>query len=409
MTRPFGLFERFGVELEYMIVDTDSLAIRPDADRLIQRVSGSLDGDVPRRSLEWSNELSLHLIELKTGRPARRLRGLAQVFQGEIQFINQLLAQTGARLLPTAMHPWMNPARESRLWPHGNHEIYAAFDRIFNCSGHGWTNLQATHLNLPFQSDDEFGRLHTAIRLLLPLLPALAASSPFVQGQPAPLLDMRLEFYHQNCRRIPSLTGQVIPEPIRSPAEYQRRILRRIYHDLAPFDREKILQQEWANARGAIARFERNTIEIRVLDVQECPQADLAILQLIVSVLRALIAETLSSLAAQRAPSTTALHQILRGTMKKGGQVRIRHRGFLRALGCRTTPALTARDLWRMLLETAAPPRADWRPAAEVILREGTLSERILKASGEHPSRARLKSVYARLADCLERGELFHA
>ena len=31
------------------------------------------------------------------------------------------------------------------------------------------------------------------------------------------------------------------------------------------------------NSRGAIARFDRNAIEIRVIDVQECPKADLAI------------------------------------------------------------------------------------------------------------------------------------
>ena len=212
MTRSFGLFERFGVELEYMIVDAQTLAVRPEADVLIQGISGSVDGDVARGSLEWSNELSLHLIELKTGRPATRLSGLASAFQKEVRFINRFLARRGARLLPTAMHPWMNPARESRLWPHGNGEIYSAFHRIFNCSGHGWTNLQSTHLNLPFRTAGEFRRLHTAIRLLLPLLPALAASSPFVEGRRAPVLDMRLQVYRHNCRRLPSLTGQVIPE-----------------------------------------------------------------------------------------------------------------------------------------------------------------------------------------------------
>ena len=84
--------------------------------------------------------------------------------------------------MPTGMHPWMDPAREFELWPHGDREIYAAFDRIFDCRGHGWANLQSMHLNLPFADDDEFGRLHAAIRALLPLLPALAASSPFADG-----------------------------------------------------------------------------------------------------------------------------------------------------------------------------------------------------------------------------------
>ena len=50
-----------------------------------------------------------------------------------------------------------------------------------------------------------------------------------------------------------------------------------------------MLQDEWLNSRGAVARFEPgNTIEIRVLDVQECPQADVAICALIADVLERL-------------------------------------------------------------------------------------------------------------------------
>jgi glutamate---cysteine ligase / carboxylate-amine ligase len=409
MTRSFGLFQRFGVELEYMIVDGATLDARPEADRLIQTVAGHLDGVVSRGSLEWSNELALHLIELKTGRPARRLAGLADAFQNEVRFINRLLAKSGARLLPTAMHPWMNPRRESRLWPHGNREIYAAFDRIFDCSGHGWTNLQSVHLNLPFRTAAEFRRLHTAIRLLLPIMPALAASSPFLEGRPASVLDMRLHVYRHNCRRIPFLTGQVIPEPTRSPAEYRRLILRRIYRDLAPHDPDRILREEWANARGAIARFVRNTIEIRVLDIQECPRADLAVLELISSVLAALTREELSPESKQRAPGTVPLRRLLVETIRAGGRTRLRDRSYAAALGWRAAATPTVRDLWGHLLETASTKRTPWRPVVETILVEGCLSERILKATGPKPGHRQLQSVYARLADCLDRGELFYA
>ena len=83
-----------------------------------------------------------------------------------------------AILLPTAMHPWMDPHTETLLWPHGNRDIYHTYNRIFNCQGHGWSNLQSVHVNLAFKGDEEFGRLHGAIRLLLPLLPALAITSP---------------------------------------------------------------------------------------------------------------------------------------------------------------------------------------------------------------------------------------
>ncbi len=97
--------------------------------------------------------------------------------------INGVLEPLGARLMPSAMHPWMDPHREMVLWPHENSSIYEAFNRIFDCRGHGWANLQAVHLNLPFRGDAEFARLHAAIRVLLPLLPALAASSPFIDGR----------------------------------------------------------------------------------------------------------------------------------------------------------------------------------------------------------------------------------
>lgn len=405
----FGLFERFGVELEYMIVDADTLGIRPEADRLIHRVTGSFDGDVSRGALEWSNELALHLVELKTGRPARRLSGLDAVFQSEVQFINKLLARENARLLPSAMHPWMRPHAESRLWPHSYGEVYAAFNRIFNCSGHGWTNLQATHLNLPFRTAGEFRRLHAAVRLLLPLLPALAASSPFVEGRRAPFLDMRLETYRHNCRRIPSITGRVVPEPVQSPAEYRRRILKRIYRDLAKHDPERILQHEWANARGAIARFERSTIEIRVIDIQECPQADLALVQLIVAVLRRLTRETWSCCDSQMRPSTASLERLLLACAAEGRGAVIRPGPFLRAWGLAVRQPMTAGELWRHLLESCAPGHVAWRHTIAAILQAGSLSERILKATGRQPGRRRLKEVYRNLADCLERGELFHA
>jgi gamma-glutamyl:cysteine ligase YbdK (ATP-grasp superfamily) len=408
MKRSFGLFERFGVELEYMLVDAETLDIRPAADRLIEEISGTLEGDVPRGGLEWSNELSLHLIELKTGKPVSRLNGLADAFQQEVRFINRSIGRAGMVLLPTAMHPWMNPARESRLWPHGNRDIYAAFDRLFNCSGHGWTNLQSTHLNLPFRTAAEFRRLHTAIRLLLPLLPALAASSPFMEGRRAPVLDMRLQTYRSNCSRIPSLTGRVIPELIESPAEYRRRILRRIYRDLAPHDPGGVLQEEWANARGAIARFERNTIEIRVLDIQECPAADLAILKLIVSVLRSLTREAMSSCKDQAALKTEDLQRLMTRVVHNCGGARIRSGPFLRAFGMNDA-SLSLRDFWGRLAADHAPRGLPGGAELKTILEEGSLSERILGATGPAPDRARLRSVYRRLADCLERGEMFHA
>jgi glutamate---cysteine ligase / carboxylate-amine ligase len=285
---PFRLFERFGVELEYMIVDARTLAVLPVTDRVLHAVAGEYVSDVELGAVSWSNELALHVIELKTTDPAARLDGLAAEFQEHVVRINRLLEPLGGRLMPTAMHPWMDPHREMRLWPHDYSPVYEAFDRVFDCRGHGWANLQSVHLNLPFADDAQFARLHAAIRLLLPIMPALAASSPVMDGRATGRLDNRLEVYRHNARRVPRVSGAVIPEPVFSRQAYEQEILQPLYRDIAPLDPDGTLQFEWLNARGAIARFDRNTIEIRVLDVQECPRADLAVCRLLTDVLRAM-------------------------------------------------------------------------------------------------------------------------
>jgi gamma-glutamyl:cysteine ligase YbdK (ATP-grasp superfamily) len=403
----FGLFERFGVELEYMIVDARTLRVRPWADRLIRRASGSVDDGVLRGSWAWSNELVLHVIELKTARPVRRLEGLADGFQAEVGHINGLLAAEGAMLLPTAMHPWMDPRRDSRLWPHECGEIYRAFDRIFDCGGHGWTNLQSAHLNLPFDGDAEFARLHTAIRLLLPLLPALAASSPFMEGRRGGYLDQRLEAYRRNCARVPSVTGEVVPERVGTEAAYRRRILQRIYRDMASHDPEGVLRHEWANARGAIARFERRTIEIRVLDLQECPAADLAILQAIVAVLRRWVNGEGVSLAMQGRPATAELSSLFRRTVRVGRRARVESPAILRAMGLSVRERWNVGQVWRQLLAEAGTEGALWRPWVDRILEQGCLAERMVRACGPEPGLRRIREVYRDLAGCLARGEAY--
>ena len=210
----FNLFEVHGVELEYMLVDAQTLDVRPRVDDVLAKLAGRVTSDVERGEATWSNELAAHVVELKTTAPSRSLDRLAAVFSAAIDDLQPVLSELNLRMLPTAMHPWMNPASETKLWPHENAAIYQAFDRIFNCHTHGWANVQSVHLNLPFADDVQFERLHAAVRLVLPLLPALAASSPIVESRVADQLDSRLVHYFGHCSRVPSLIGDVIPEPI---------------------------------------------------------------------------------------------------------------------------------------------------------------------------------------------------
>ncbi len=398
-----GLFEAYGVEIEAMIVDAESLSVKPVADELMAAVSGSAESEIEWGELAWSNELTLHVLELKTNGPAPTLAGLARKFHESERDANAELSKLGARLMPGAMHPWMDPLTETELWPHEYTEVYHAFDRIFGCAGHGWANLQSTHLNLPFADDAEFGRLHAAVRVVLPLIPALAAASPFQDGKRGPALDGRLLAYRDNARRVPSVAGLVVPEPAFTQVQYEAEILGRIYADLAPHDPEGVLRYEWANARGAIARFDRGTVEIRVIDAQECPAADLAVVAAIASVVQALAIGPLSDRDLERDPSTEELAAVLEQTIHHADAAVVDAPGLLRVLGA---PAGAARadDLWRRLLDRYPPddPAREWVGPLRTILERGPLARRLLAASGDAPDRARLRNVYLRLCESLE-------
>lgn len=411
MTRaPFlHLFQGYGIELEYMIVDRESLAVLPVADRILRTPRGEVVDELEAGSLCWSNELALHVVELKTNGPAPSLSGLAGLFSEHVARIQRLLEPLGGRLMPTAMHPLMDPAKETRLWPHGGRAVYEAYDRIFGCGGHGWANLQCIHVNLPFSGDEEFGRLHAAVRLLLPILPAIAASSPVVEGKVTGMLDSRLEVYRNNQRRIPSIAGRVIPEPVFTRRAYRERILTPVYRDLASHDPEGILRHEWVNSRGAIARFDRGTIEIRLPDMQECPAADLAVVALVVSAIRALVDAVHAPLSAQRMWEVEPLERILRATIRQGDSARIGDRRYLDLFGLPADGA-TAGELWRRLAQAAGegfPADGEVRSACETILSEGVLARRILRALGRVPSPGRIREVYRALCACLEEGRLF--
>jgi len=408
MSEALHLFDGYGVELEYMIVDRASLEVRPITDRVLQQVAGAIVNEVEVGPLCWSNELVLHVIELKTNGPAASLAGLGSIFQEGVSQVNRRLASLDARLLGSAMHPWMDPHRDTVLWPHENSPIYEAYNRIFSCQGHGWSNLQSMHINLPFCGDAEFGRLHAAIRLVLPLLPALAASSPIVGGQATGLLDNRLEFYRSNQRMIPQIAGEVIPEPVYSRVAYEQTILAETYRAIAPFDPQGVLQEEWLNSRGAIARFERSAIEIRLLDIQECPRADLAIAAMVVALVRALCEERWEALTHQQAVPVAPLAELFRRTLQGGGAELVDEPGYLACFGVQDART-SVEELWRRLYDQLhGELPAEARSPLELILRRGPLARRILDALGDARERAALTSVYRRLADCLERGELFH-
>jgi gamma-glutamyl:cysteine ligase YbdK (ATP-grasp superfamily) len=407
--RPLGAFAACGIELEYMIVDRDTLDVMPIADVLMRKAAGSYAATFEEGRIGWSNELTMHVVEIKNTAPQARLDQLDVDFQDEVRRIDELLVDSGARLMPGAMHPWMDPLTETQLWPGHGADIYRSYDRIFDCRAHGWANIQSMHVNLPFAGDAEFARLHAAVRVLLPILPALAASSPVADGRIRTELDFRMACYRLHPARVPSLIGRVVPENSVSRAEYEATILGPMYREIAPLDPAGLLRHEWLNARGTIPRFDRNALEIRVIDMQECPQADMAVAGLTSAVARALFTGRWSTLDQQRDIATGSLAAILETCTRDADRALIDNGEYLSLLGL-PSGRCEARELWRHLIEacTADPLLSQVSPAPlENILSRGPLARRIVRALGPRFDRLRLAFVYRELCDCLAEGRLF--
>ncbi|MCC9602180.1 glutamate-cysteine ligase family protein [Stieleria sp. JC731] len=404
------LFEAFGIELEYMLVAPGSLDVRPMADSLLTLINGgAATSDVDSGVTSWSNELALHVLELKATEPTSDLIGLAANFQRAIADVQSHLSRCQLQFLPTAMHPLMCPKRSVVLWPHECYEIYNTFDQRFDCHTHGWGNVQSVHLNLPFSGDAEFAKLHAAIRLLLPILPALAASSPIVEGKATGSADSRLHHYVRHCRDMDCLVGQVIPDSVDCESEYDRVIYQPIRDAIERQGWTGTMRAEFMNARGAIARFDRGSIEIRVMDVQEQPASDVAICAAVIAILKSLVAEQWRSYEDQFNISTATLRQIFDQVVVCGGEAIIDSEAVLACFGIEET-SMKASDLWRHLLHHARQMDATvdqlYQPL-EVITRQGNLSNRIMTSLQGDISEDAILQTYAQLANCLASGKSF--
>jgi gamma-glutamyl:cysteine ligase YbdK (ATP-grasp superfamily) len=404
------LFQGYGIELEYMLVDCDTLQVKAITDELLKHELGHYASDFENGMVTWSNELVLHVVELKSSKPENNLNGLEHAFAENIARINAILSGWNTMLMPTAAHPFMNPLVETKLWPHENNEVYAIYNKIFDCRGHGWSNLQSTHLNLPFYDDEEFAKLHAAIRLILPLLPALCASSPILDGKVTGSADTRLKYYRTNQARIPSITGKVIPEAVFSRRNYLNTIYEKIKTDIAPFDAGNELNPVWVNSRGAIPRFDRGSIEIRIMDIQECPAADLAIVCLVIETIKAFVSEKFLDVESQMKWRTETLALLLDKTTERAQDVIIDNADYLNVFGF-TGKSASAAELWQHILDrivrSGNGSLEKWKREIDVILREGTLSQRIVKAIGPDQSKENIMRVYKQLSSCLGQNKMF--
>jgi gamma-glutamyl:cysteine ligase YbdK (ATP-grasp superfamily) len=270
-----------GTEHEYSINDRDFRPL-PINDKIIEEINREVVNEFQFGDVNLSKELQKNVIEIVPTLPGTSVQGLEKTLYGGLQ---QLYAATQDkyRFLGLGMHPLLK-LEQTAVWDHEDKEIYQVYDRLFDIKQHGWLNIQAIQINVPFKNGEEMVQLFNRTRAIIPYLVAIGASSPFVEGKLTDNDDNRLIFYRENQRKMPILAHGVIPEKLRSMQDYLD-IQQEMYRELRKQDAE-ILCHEWVDSRGVIVRFSSNCVEIKAIDEQECLHSDMAITALSLALLR---------------------------------------------------------------------------------------------------------------------------
>ncbi len=380
---PYEAWEVTGLELEYVVVDRDLNAI-PRVPEVLSTLAGHPTSSVEIGLVGCSNEIFEHVLEVKNTVPLRSLVRAEEVLVEGIRRLSVLLAaRFDARLLPGGMHPWLNP-RNARLWRRSNRRVYETYERLFDVYTHTWANVQAVQVNLPMGNDTEAVAMMNAAGLLVPYLPAVAASSPVYAGEIQAAVDNRLAFLMRREGRLPASAGDIVPEAISDLSAYRRSVLGTMYKalDALPDPDTDVIRHEFLNARGAVFKASRDALEVRVLDMQECVRMDVAIACFTRLALRALARDVEAGRVLR--PPQEVLVEDFRACVQDGTRALVRAPNLARRGPRDGQGRLPVREVLADLLARAgARAPSEEEPYLDLvrgIVENGNLAERIVKA-----------------------------
>jgi len=362
-------------------------------DKVIKDFHGRTVNFVELQDFTFGKELQLHVMEIKANAPFKSPELFEETMQRAVTTLLDFLGKKyRARLLGTGMHPLLR-LNETGVWPHRHRKIYNELGKLFNLTQHGWLNIQSFHLNLPYAREATGVLMHNLLAGLCAYLPAISAASPLYEGTISPNVDNRLYFYKLNQREVPSITGDIVPEPVSSFAQYRTDVIERYSQDLAKAGAEKtILFKEWINSRGVIFRFDRSALEVRVMDEQECIKSDVALSCFVRAALRGLMAERTEPLS----------HQLLvtdfNSVIAEGLNAKVLHpKG--------ATARQVCQYLFKVASENAEEAEKKYLWIIQKRIENGNLSdiirERVLKKAQKTDLKEAVLSVYSTLIKCL--------
>lgn len=362
-------------------------------DKVIKEFHGRIVNFVELPHFTFGKELQMHVMEIKANAPFKSPGLFEETMQSAVEtLLDFLWKKHHAYLLGTGMHPLLR-LEETKIWHHRHRKIYQEYSKIFNLKQHGWLNIQSFHLNLPYSKEEKGILLHNLLAGLCAYLPAVSAASPLFEGTFGPNVDNRLNFYRLNQQEIPSITGDVVPEPVSSFEEYRREVIGRYSKDLAEAGAgHTILFKEWINSRGVIFRFDRSALEVRVMDEQECVKSDVALSCFIRATLRGLLAE-----AAEPLPHNLLVKDF-NSIMANGLNARVLHPEG-------ETARQVCQYLFDLALENAEEDEKKYLWIVKKRIEDGNLSDiirsHVLAKAQKTDLKDAILNVYSSLIKCL--------
>jgi len=394
----YRTLEVLGPEHEFSVVD-ENLKPMPIVDKIIKDFYGKVVNSVEQESFAFGKEMQLHVMEVKPNQPFKSPKIFEETMhRAVLKLLDFLEEKYNMFLLGTGMHPLLK-LEETGIWPHRHRKIYRAYSRIFNLKQHGWLNIQSFQLNLPYHSEEKAILMHNTLANICAYLPAISASSPIYEGKLSEDLDNRLKFYMENQKEIPSITGKVIPEYVQSFKQYKKEIIGGYSSELAKAGADNcLLYKEWVNSRGAIIRFDRKAIEIRVIDEQECIKSDVALSCFIRATLRGLLKEKPSLQPSE------ILVKDFNSVVKKGLKAEVLHPNG-------PTAKHVCKHMLQLAYKNASEEEKNYLPIVQERIELGSLSERIrekvLRKTRKTDSHEAIVDIYMKLLKSLRENQPF--
>jgi glutamate---cysteine ligase / carboxylate-amine ligase len=236
-----------GVEEEFSILDPDTLDLMPRFEEL--RAAAAAD-ELLREAI--TGELISSEIEIISGAGADLQDALARQ-RDRRRRLFALIAANGAALGSTGTHPWA----DYRVQPIIDTEHYRRVDRDLKYVA--WrNNTFSLHVHVGVNDIDRAVRVCDRLRPVLPLLLAISANSPYLDGQDSGLHSARTQSFTKSFPRcgVPDAFGGW--PAYREYIEFLQRT-----RSIVEFT------QIWWSVRP---HFSFGTIELRICDAQSSAQ-----------------------------------------------------------------------------------------------------------------------------------------